>query len=356
MPKEFESSNKPKRILIVGPAWVGDMVMAQALFILLKQNNPDCIIDVIAPEWTNPLLARMPEVSHRLTMPIGHGELRIADRYRLGKQLQNTYHQAIILPNSLKSALIPLFANIPVRTGWRGEMRFGILNDIRLLDKKRYPLMVERFLALGLPASAPLPKKIAPHLIADQQRIPDLLTEFKLHRDKPILALCPGAEFGPAKQWPEKHYAEVARQKLSEGWEVWIMGSEKDRIVAKTIKDTIAASSEEQQNNIAVLAGKTDLSQAIDLLSIADAVVSNDSGLMHIAAALHRPLVAVYGSTSPDFTPPLADNVAMESISVDCGPCFKRECPLGHLKCLNDLKPESVVNRLNELTIARDSV
>ena len=334
MSKNTDHSKNPKRILIVGPAWVGDMVMAQALFILLKRENPNCIIDVLAPAWTNPLLARMPEISESFDMPIGHGQLRLDDRKKLGQKLRNIYQQAIVLPNSLKSALIPWFADVPVRTGWRGEMRFVLLNDIRLLNKKTYPLMVERFLALGLPAGAKLPTDIKPRLVADESRLPQLLAEFQLNRDKPILVLCPGAEFGPAKQWPSEHYAEVAKEKISNGWQVWIMGSEKDVPVAHSIQNQL---SDLELSNMFILAGRTDLSQAIDLMSVSDAVVSNDSGLMHIAAALQRPLVAVYGSTSPEFTPPLADRVSMESIPVDCGPCFKRECPKGHLKCLVDL-------------------
>ncbi len=346
MPKKTNRAQNSKRILIIGPAWVGDMVMAQALFILLKREDPHCIIDVLAPAWTNPLLARMPEVSESFDMPIGHGQLRLGDRNKLGQQLRNIYQQAIVLPNSLKSALIPWFANIPVRTGWRGEMRFVLLNDIRLLNKRTYPLMVERFLALGLPAGAKVPTDIKPKLIADEARIPQLLSEFQLHCEKPILVLCPGAEFGPAKQWPNKHYAEVAKEKMSKGWQVWIMGSEKDVPVAECIRNEM---NESELPNLFILAGKTDLSQAIDLMSVSDAVVSNDSGLMHIAAALHRPLVAVYGSTSPEFTPPLADRVSIESIPVDCGPCFQRECPKGHLKCLVDLKPAQVLSGLEKV-------
>ncbi|MGH1470512.1 MAG: lipopolysaccharide heptosyltransferase II [Cellvibrionaceae bacterium] len=349
MPKESDPAKNPERILIIGPAWVGDMVMAQALFILLKRLNPQCVIDVLAPAWTNPLLARMPEVSNSFDMPIRHGQLRIGDRFTLGKQLRNTYEQAIVLPNSLKSALIPWFANIPKRTGWRGEMRFGLLSDIRLLDKKRYPLMVERFLALGLPTAKQLPTDIKPQLIADEKRVPQLLVQFQLNQKKPVLVLCPGAEFGPAKQWPSVHYAEVAKRKIAAGWQVWVMGSEKDMAVAKAINDELSI---EERNNFCILTGQTDLSQAIDLMSIADAVISNDSGLMHIAAALHRPLVAVYGSTSPEFTPPLADRVSIESITVDCGPCFQRECPQGHLKCLVDLKPQQVLNGLENIIVS----
>lgn len=335
-----------QRILIVGPSWVGDMVMAQPLFKLLKSQNPDSEIHVLAPAWTRPLSARMPEISDSIDMPIGHGKLLLRERYKLGVSLRDRFDQAILLPNSLKSALIPAFAKIPQRTGWRGEMRFALLNDIRLLNKKTYPLMIERFLALGLPAGAKLPIPLPrPTLTIDQQRLPGLLHKIALNTDKPILALCPGAEFGSAKRWPEQHYAEVARQKIIEGWQVWIMGSEKDREVGGSIQQYLG---EAQRTECKNLAGRTELAEAIDLLSMAGAVVSNDSGLMHIAAALDKPLVAVYGSTSPGFTPPLSEAVSIESIAVECGPCFKRECPLGHLQCLMDLPPQQVLQGLEK--------
>ena len=324
------------------------MVMAQSLFITLKQQNPDVLIDVLAPAWSKPLLVRMPQVNEALDMPLGHGAIELKARYRLGKSLRSKkYDQAILLPNSWKSALVPWFARIPIRTGWRGEMRYGLVNDIRLLDKQKYPLMVERFNALAFPVGTPLPdKQPLPRLQVKAENTDQLLQQFNLNKNRPILVLCPGAEFGPAKRWPEGHYAEVARIKISEGWQVWIMGSAKDQPVADSI---LAIQPENQRSYCRVLAGNTSLEQAIDLISLADAVVSNDSGLMHISAALQRPLAVVYGSTSPGFTPPLSDNVAILSIPVDCGPCFQRECPLGHLKCLNDLSPQMVLTALDRL-------
>lgn len=162
----------PGKILIVGPSWVGDMVMAQSLFKELKRLHPDCSIDVLAPAWSKPLLERMPEVARGIDMPVGHGQLLLKERYRLGMSLRTEkYDQAILLPNSLKSALIPAFAEIETRTGWRGEWRYGLLNDIRKLDKKRYPLMVQRFIALAHPAGTELAKKALdfplPKLVVD---------------------------------------------------------------------------------------------------------------------------------------------------------------------------------------------
>lgn len=336
-----------KRILIVAPSWVGDMVMAHSLFQMLKQREPDAELHVLAPAWSRPLLARMPEVSATIDSPFAHGDLKLWLRYQLGVALRERYEQVILLPNSLKSALAPFFARIPLRTGWRGEMRYWLLNDIRMLNEAQYPLMVQRFVALGLAPGEPLPNPLPrPRLQADEERLPELLTRFGLNRQQPVLALCPGAEFGPSKRWPESHYAEVARDRIAAGWQVWLMGSDNDAAVGRAIQSELP---ESMRPNCRNLAGQTELADAIDLLSVADAVVSNDSGLMHVAAALSRPLVAVYGSTSPAFTPPLSDEVAIESIPVDCGPCFKRECPLGHMKCLNDLSPKRVLKALDEL-------
>lgn len=335
------------QILIIGPSWVGDMVMAQTLFICLKQRHPDCVIDVLAPDWSRPLLERMPEVRKALSFPLGHGAVDIKKRREIGRALKGQYQQAIVLPNSLKSALTPFFANIPQRTGWRGEMRFGLLNDIRKLNKEHYPLMIERFMALAFEKdkilAKPYPK---PYLSVSQQDIDAALSQFALTADKPILALCPGAEFGEAKRWPAEHYAKVAEHYIQQGWQVWIFGSNKDHAVGETIKQNLSV---DLQTNAINLAGQTSLAQAIDLMSCAAAVVSNDSGLMHIAAALNRPLVAVYGSTSPDFTPPLADNVAIVRTGIACSPCFERTCRFGHYHCLTQLYPELVLDALERL-------
>ncbi len=352
------ADNENKKILIVGASWVGDMVMAQSLLILLKQQNPNAVIDVLAPAWSRPILVRMPEVNRAIDMPVGHGKLDWKVRRQLGHSLrQEKYDQAILLPNSLKSALVPWFAKIPQRTGWRGEMRYILLNDLRKLDKQKYPLMVQRFDALAYPAGAELPppdQLPPPSLQVDDSRLPLLRQRFGLDPDRPVLALCPGAEFGPAKRWPEQHYAAVARQKIAEGWQVWLLGSAKDQVVAEDIRALLPEDLRSMARN---LAGTTQLEDAIDLLAAANAVVSNDSGLMHIAAALNRPLVVVYGSTSPEFTPPLSSRVAILQIPVDCGPCFQRECPnprdgAEYMKCLLGLSPEQVLGALQQLVPA----
>ncbi len=335
-------------LLVVGPSWVGDMVMAQTLFSLLKQKYPDAPIDVLAPGWSQPILQRMVEINAAITMPVGHGQLNLLARWRLAQMLsKKKYQAAYVLPNSLKSALIPLFAGIPRRVGWRGEMRFGLLNDIRLLDEQAYPLMVQRFAALAYDDHKALPETLPrPRLQIDNRGVAELVKKLGLDLTRPVLALCPGAEFGPAKRWPEAHYQAVAETMIKRGWQVWLMGSDNDRAVGEAI--FVELSDADQQHSVN-LAGQTALADAIDLLSCAAMVVSNDSGLMHIAAALNRPLVAVYGSTSPGFTPPLADHVETLAIPVDCGPCFQRECPEQHLKCLKGLSPEQVLAAIERL-------
>ncbi|MBM7061175.1 lipopolysaccharide heptosyltransferase II [Pseudomonas sp. UL073] len=335
------------RILIVGPSWVGDMVMAQTLFHCLKQRHPDCVIDVLAPEWSRPILERMPEVRAALSFPLGHGVLDIAARRKIGQGLKGQYDQAILLPNSLKSALVPFFAGIPQRTGWKGEMRYGLLNDIRVLDKQRYPLMIERFMALAYPKGAELPTPYPrPSLQIDPQSRDAALAKFALGLDRPVLALCPGAEFGEAKRWPAEYYAKVAELKIRAGWQVWIFGSKNDHPGGEDIRMRLIPGLREEVSN---LAGGTSLAEAIDLMSTARAVVSNDSGLMHVAAALNRPLVAVYGSTSPQFTPPLAEQVEIVRLGLDCSPCFERTCRFGHYNCLRELKPRPVIEALDRL-------
>lgn len=335
----------PKKILIVGPAWVGDMVMAQSLFKLLRANDPTVVIDVLAPGWSLPLLARMPEVASAIVMPIGHGELKLRERYRIAKSLrEKKYDQSIALPNSFKSALIPFWAKIPVRTGWLGEMRRIVLNDVRSLDKLHYRLMIERFLALGLAPNASLPSVYPlPRLQVSAESQAAALAKHKIEQTtQPILILCPGAEFGPAKRWPEEHYAAIANAKLKEGWSVWLLGSPKDAVVTAKIMELT-------QRRCVDLAGKTSLEEAVDLLSLAALVVSNDSGLMHIAAALHRPLIAIYGPTSASFTPPLHDKAKVLSLALSCQPCFERTCPLVHNRCMRDLMPATVLAEISLL-------
>lgn len=333
--------------LIVAPSWVGDMVMAQSLFKILKVQNPDLKIDVLAPAWCSALTDYMPEVNRLIEAPFAHGALSFRTRWKLAKQIQGCYDVAYVLPNSLKSALVPWLARIPQRIGYLGEQRYGLLNQHQALDKKALPLMVQRFAALaeGMQATVPVLEDIPlPRLIVKSNDIDNIAQKYQLNNsiDEQVLALCPGAEFGASKQWPEQHYAAVAKFYLDAGWQVWLFGSEKDFAVC----DQIESLSRQKCHN---LAGKTSLSDAVTLMAAADLVISNDSGLMHVAAALHKPLVAVYGSTDPSFTPPLNQAAKIERLALECSPCFKRDCPLGHMDCLVKLSPNQVIAASKEL-------
>ena len=330
-----------EKVLVVGPSWVGDMVMAQSLFISLKQKNPDVRIDVVAPDWSLPLLTRMPEVREGIGLPVGHGELKLAQRWRIGRLLKKTiaYQQAIVLPRSFKSALIPFFARIPVRTGYRGELRFGLINDMRSMRKK-LDQTVKRFAALGLRKNESDDVVVnglypQPRLRIDSENQLRLLDKLDLDKDKPVISLMPGAEYGPAKQWPLASFAELARHFYEKGFQVWILGSEKDSATANEILEL-------SENAAINLCGKTTLTDAVDLIAYSKVAVSNDSGLMHIAAAVGCPLVAIYGSSSPAFTPPLTERASIMYLNVECSPCFKRECPFGHYKCLREIGVETV--------------
>nr|WP_259565148.1 lipopolysaccharide heptosyltransferase II [Candidatus Berkiella aquae] len=331
------------KTLIIGPSWVGDMVMAQALFKAIKLHYPQTAIDVLAPQWSAPLTARMPEVSASISMTLKHGEFGLQQRRQLAKKIkENHYQRCYVCPNSWKSALIPFLARIPKRIGWRGEWRYGLLNEVRILDKKRWPLMVERYLALGYDKTQPLPSPLLkPALKACENNTQVALKQYQLALNKPILVICPGAEFGPSKRWPENYYAQLANHYVAQNWQVWIFGSAKDTEVAKLIQSTAP--------EVVDLTGRTSLGDAIDLMSLATLVVTNDSGLMHIAAALNIPLVALYGSTDPGFTPPLNDKVKILKESVACSPCFKRTCPLMHHQCMQQLSVAKVLQAAADL-------
>ncbi|MBL8420167.1 MAG: lipopolysaccharide heptosyltransferase II [Dechloromonas sp.] len=325
------------KALIVAPSWIGDTIMAQPLFARLHASHPNLRLDALAPQWVAPVLQRMAEIEEVVASPFGHGQLSLKARWRLARDLAaGSYDAVYVLPNSLKSALVPFMAGIPQRIGFTGESRFGLINVRHHLDKSALPLMVERFAQLAETPGALLPRPVSHPKIqstaADQERT---LSELGLERPQHIAGLCPGAEYGPAKRWPARHFAALARKLAERGYAIWLFGSRKDHAIAEEIAQLAPGLCRN-------LCGATSLGQAIDLLALADFVVCNDSGLMHVAAALDRPLVTLFGSSSPGFTPPLSDHADILSLQLDCSPCFKRDCPLGHLDCLNKLLPEQV--------------
>lgn len=336
-----------KNILVVGPSWVGDMVMAQSLFIALKRREPDVKIDVVAPDWSLPLIARMPEVRQGIGLSMGHGELRLKQRLQAGRALRNIeYRQAIVLPRSLKSALLPFFARVPVRTGYRGEHRYGLINDMRrmpdVLDQT-----VKRFVALGLPADVTPGPEFGdscppPRLTVDEVNQAGKLESLGLDRRVPAISIMPGAEYGPAKQWPIEFYAELVDKLADAGVQSWLLGSAKDREAAERI---VRLTGGKGVN----LCGRTTLPDVVDLIAHTRLAVSNDSGLMHIAAAVNCPVVAIYGSSSPAYTPPLSDLAMVMYKGIECSPCFQRQCPYGHYRCLKEITAGDVLQAVKTL-------
>lgn len=321
-------------------------MLAQPLLSRLADLHPGVSIDVLAAAWSAPLLHRMPEVHRVVDSPFRHGELNLPGRWRLGRELApEGYDEAIVLPNSWKSALVPLFAGIRRRTGYRGEARHGIINRMHRLDRARHPRLADRYAQLAETPGSEHPAIRRPHLSSTPQGQQAVRGRLGLTSDGPPVVFCPGAEFGPAKRWPARHFATLATALGTPREPVWLVGSQKDRPIGEQIA--------EQSRGAALnLCGRTSLEDAIDLLAQARSVVCNDSGLMHVAAALDRPLVAVFGSSSFNYTPPMSPQAKIVSLNLECSPCFMRECPEGHLRCLNELTPERILTTLRQMGVA----
>jgi lipopolysaccharide heptosyltransferase II len=315
------------RYLVVAPNWIGDALMAQPLLARLRERDPHARIDVLAPASVTPVLRRMSEVAGVIETPFGHGALDLRARWKLARTLRAIgYDEALVLPNSLKSALIPRFAGIPRRVGYAGEARFGLLNVVHRRRPGREPMALH-FARLAAPPGAeirlPLPE---PRLAVDAHSAEATRRKFGIEGD--YAALCPGAEYGPAKRWP--YFAELSRRLPQPAI---TLGGPRDREHAESI----------QGRN---LVGATTLDEAIELLAGAALVVSNDSGLMHVAAALGRPQVALFGSSSPKHTPPLSARAKVLWLGLECSPCYARECPLGHFRCMRELDVDRVLAEL----------
>jgi heptosyltransferase II len=324
--------------LVIGPKWIGDMIMAQCLLKALKLAWPEREIDVMAPKGVADVVRRMPEVRSWLDSPFEAGRLQLKARADLGRTLKGRYGQAFVLTGTWKSALVPFFARIERRTGFRREWRVGLLNDIRPLPGELKRRTAAAFQLLAGPGDL-----LHPALSIDRAEQRRLLGHYGL-APQGFISLFPGAEFGPAKRWPSRHYADVARRiEADHGLRSVIFGS----IREKEIGEEIAALVPSALN----LAGKTRLGEAVDLISAARFAITNDTGLMHVAAAVGIPVVAVYGSTSPKNTPALTDRASLLSVGLPCSPCHRRVCPFGHLKCLNGLKTETVLGALNGLQV-----
>jgi len=340
------------KILVIAPSWVGDTMISQGMYRTLKVKYPTAKIDVMASQWCRPLLARMTEVNKTLPMPLGHGVLAISKRRSLGISLRATqYERAYILPNSFKSALVPFFANIPQRIGWRGEIRYGLLNDIRVLDELAFPMMIQRYITLTYDkkdvrsANDLLQPLLWPQLQVQDKEILEITRLFNLTNERPIIGLCPGAEFGPAKRWPHYHYSVLAQQLIDSGYQVALFGSAKDYLIGEEIRLVI---NKNNQHNYLNLAGQTSIEQVVVLIAACRALVSNDSGLMHIAAALNKPLIAIYGPTSPNFTPPLSKKAKVIRLTTNYHKRRKGLADQGYDQSLIDIRPEQVMTALNQ--------
>jgi heptosyltransferase II len=325
--------------LIIAPQWIGDAVMTQPLLRRLHARGER--ITVGALPWVAPVYRCMPQVAQVIEFPFAHGGLQLKARRAIAKQIEGQFDTAYVLPNSLKSALLPLLAGIPRRVGYLGEARVGLLTHrIKNPPKDKRPPMVAFYSALSGETGL---EQDRPQLQINPADVDHTLQALGLQHGQYAIFV-PGAEYGPAKRWPAAHFAALARQLAMP---VLLLGSAKDAPLC----DSIVAQEPEYCRN---LAGKTSLAQAIHAQAASKFIVTNDSGLMHVAAALDVPQVAVFGSSSPLHTPPLSEKAqvlwlksdASYQPSLDCAPCFERTCPLGHTRCLRDVTPEMVLTRI----------
>lgn len=312
------------RVLVVAPNWIGDALMAQPLLARLREKRPGVQVHMLTPEWVAPVARRMPEVDEVIPVPFRHGALQLGSRWRLARDLKaRAYDEAIVLPNSWKSALVPFLAAIPRRTGYVGEARYGLLNQLHRNPDRE---MRRHYARLGDDDALKVPEV---RLRVDPAQSATTRERFGIQGRYAVL--CPGAEYGPAKRWP--YFADLAGRI---GMPVVLLGSAKDAAAAAGIGGTN-------------LVGKTTLDEAIDLIAGAELIVSNDSGLMHVAAALGRPLVALFGSSSPEKTPPQPGRSHVLWLKVECSPCYERECPLGHFRCMREMSVDRVLKEIQQL-------
>lgn len=346
------SQAQGQKILVISPAWLGDIIMSQSLLSTLKHLNPRCHITVYAPAYAHPILHRMDEVDSIITNPFAHGSLLLKERYNEGKKLrEGNFDVAYVLPNSFKSALPAYFAKIPERIGWQGEMRYGVLN-FRRQNKQAFPRMVERYVSLAyihdqnVTSESNLPSFAYPKLNA-QQPNDELLTRLELKLDRPLLTLGCGANYGPAKLWPVEYFAKVSNYFIQHHQgAILALGTPKDQETVNNIKAHIDT---DKLPYFYDICGKTNLTEALDLVACSKAAVCNDSGMMHTVAACDVPQVCIFGSTSTGYTPPLSKKAICLESQEPCHPCFKRECKFKTYQCLKGITPQMVIESLERL-------
>ena len=324
------------RTLVISPNWIGDAVMAQPLLQRLKQQHPERPIDVLASPSVAPVWRAAPEVDTVLETPFRHKALQLRERWKYAQVLRaRGYVDAYVLPNTLKYALIPWLAGIPRRVGYKGEMRYGLVNVMHHDDMPPRP-MVPFYAALALAPDAPLAPAPRPRLQVAGARIAAACARLGIDSARPLVVFAPGAEFGPAKRWPPRHFGALAQAILTQHGDAQIalLGSPKDRETC----DEVLAGAGTAVASMRNLAGETKLDEAFALIARAAAVVANDSGLLHVASSLNRPVIALYGPTDPDHAPPFSDIARALSLRIDCAPCRQRECPLGHHDCMEKME------------------
>ena len=331
------------RSLIIAPQWIGDAVMTEPLLRRLAARGERLTVGALP--WVAPVYRAMPQVSEVLEFPFAHGGLQWKARRSLARQIEGQFDSAYICPNSLKSALLPFLASIPKRIGYLGEARVGLLTHrLKNPPKAKRPGMVAFYSSLSGETDLAGDR---PQLQLDASTLAQALQAFGLQSGRYVV-MAPGAEFGPAKRWPAQHFAELA-QRLDQT--IVLLGSGKEFPLCEEIAAPVNAQAAGKCLN---LAGTTTLAQALGMIAAAQGVISNDSGLMHVAAAFGVPQVALFGSSSPLHTPPLNEKAAVLWLknepayqgSLDCAPCFERVCPLGHTRCLNAITPDMVLQRL----------
>jgi heptosyltransferase-2 len=322
-------------VLVIPYMWIGDFVRCHTVVKLLKASRPERPVDVLTTAMVAPLLDYMPGVRKGVVWDLPRKRLAFGRHRALAARLRSEgYGRALVMPRTWKSALAPYLAGIPQRTGFVGEARFGLLNDLRW-GERALPRMIDRCATLALPNGAPAPNSYPlPELRVPTGDVSSWRQRLDLASDRPVAAFAPGA-VGPSKRWPASYYAEAARRLVAEGYAVWILGSPAEKPLAAEISSSA--------ERIRDLTGP-DLRNAVLALAAADVAISNDSGLLHVAAALGTPSIGIFGPTSPWHWAPLNPLAAvMETrTEVSCRPCHKPICRFGHHRCMRDISPDQV--------------
>ena len=322
-----------QKLLIIPQNWLGDIVMSQTLLKKIKSNNPKTSIDILVNSSLKNLVERMPEINKVIILDCSHRELGLFKRLRLAKEIKkSSYDRSIVLSRSLKSSLIPYFAKIPIRTGELGELRYLFINDLKEFSKESRRKTASRYISMYSDNNEELSENYYPSLDSNSENIKNLSEKYDLKKDKKVIIFAPGAAFGPSKMWPVNKFRELGK-KLNNDFKILILGSNNEKSIGNDIVTN---------KNMVNLCGKTSIADAVDLMHISKFCVSNDSGLMHLAAATNTKSISIYGSTSPDFTPPLTKNKDIHYKGMSCSPCFEKKCKYGHYNCLVDIHSDDV--------------